>query len=249
MDVFTDTDGSFSLTISVFIFRISSANFHPRKEFKAKSIRGALNVFDNSPRNSLSHSASIKSSGPGRTSHIWISLIFSDAFMVSQSFILLLLSLTDVQLNHTVSIRSRWTVLSYQAQMCVFSPHLFLLCWTWLKMISINILTTMGVVICISWKWSWLTSDVISPLLRTKSIRFLVKRKIKQRTIPGWANKQYMRRRSPGSLSKDTEQESRSQNHSWLQGVFCSNRVWGAGPAVLPLPLRLWARERRRARI
>lgn len=65
-----------------FIFRISSASFHPRKEFKPKSIRGALNVFDNSLHNCPSRSASIKSSGPGNTSpsHIWISFIFSSIF-------------------------------------------------------------------------------------------------------------------------------------------------------------------------
>ncbi|CAF90745.1 unnamed protein product [Tetraodon nigroviridis] len=54
--------------------RISSASFHPRKEFKPKSIREAMTVFDNSPHDSPSRSASMKSSGP------------------------------DVQINHTVSI-------------------------------------------------------------------------------------------------------------------------------------------------
>lgn len=126
MQVFTDTGGSciFVTNYDVFVFRISSANFHPRKEFKPKSIRGALNVFDNSPHNSLSHSASIKSSGPGNTSlsHIWISFIFSSIFMVSQCLFLFLLSLTGVQINRTVSIRSRCTFL---VQMCFFSPPSF----------------------------------------------------------------------------------------------------------------------------
>uniref|UniRef100_H3CCL6 SH3-domain GRB2-like 3a n=1 Tax=Tetraodon nigroviridis TaxID=99883 RepID=H3CCL6_TETNG len=44
--------------------RISSASFHPRKEFKPKSIREAMTVFDNSPHDSPSRSASMKSSGP-----------------------------------------------------------------------------------------------------------------------------------------------------------------------------------------
>lgn len=78
-----------------------------------------------------------------------------------------------------------------------------------------------------------------------------MKRKIKLMAFPGWVAVKEARPSQQPARTQDMKRGGYAESAPLMTVgmVLCSNRVWGAGPAVLPLPLWLWAREPRRARI
>lgn len=93
--------------------RVSTASSQPKREFKVKSVRSSIKTPDNSQHNGLSYSSSLKSTGTDAT-RVFVTSVFSlsappSLFALSCSIYFFLLFFPDIQINHTVNGKSRYS--------------------------------------------------------------------------------------------------------------------------------------------